>query len=155
MSVESVKQLFINEGMSERVHYSETVSDTVENAALLIGCQPAQIAKTMSFLVDDGAIVVVASGGVKIDNQKFKAAFSSKAKMIPYDQVEDLTGHIPGGICPFACKDGVKVFLDESLKSFDVVYTGGGDEHHTVEVTIPLLEKLTGYRSWVDVCKSV
>lgn len=153
MSVESVKELFEKNGLAELVHYSETVSDTVENAAAMIGCKPEQIAKTMSFLIGDEAILIVSSGDAKIDNQKYKAAFATKAKMIPFDEAEKYTGHLPGGICPFAYKDGVKVYLDESLKRFDVVYTGGGDEHNTVEVTIPLLEKLSGYESWIDVCK--
>lgn len=153
MSVESVKTLFENEGMGERFHFNEIISDTVQNAAEMIGCQPAQIAKTMSFIVNDEPIVIVTSGDVKIDNFKYKKTFSAKAKMIPFDNVEEATGHSPGGICPFACKPGVKVYLDESLKQFEIVYTGGGDEHHTVEVTLALLEKLSGYESWIDVCK--
>ena len=153
MSVESVKAFFEEKGLGLLVHYSETVSDTVENAAAMIGCEPAQIAKTMSFLVGDGAVLIVSCGDAKIDNAKYKAAFHTKAKMIPADGLEALTGHLPGGVAPFACKDGVKVYLDESLKRFDVVYTGGGDEHHTVEVTLPLLERLSGFAAWVDVCK--
>lgn len=153
MSVESVKTLFENEGMGERVHFNEIISDTVENAAEMIGCQPAQIAKTMSLIGDEEPIVIVASGDAKIDNAKYKGVFSSKAKMIPFARVEDVTGHSPGGVCPFACKSEVKVYLDESLKRFEIVYTGGGDEHHTVEVNISLLEKLSGYESWIDVCK--
>lgn len=153
MSVESVKDLFEKEGMGDRVRYSEVISDTVENAAEMIGCEFAQIAKTMSFLVDENPIVIVASGDTKIDNAKYKSVFGTKAKMIPFARVEELTGHIPGGISPFACKADVKVYLDESLKRFDIVYTGGGDEHNTVEVTIPVLEKLSEYKSWIDVCK--
>ena len=153
MSVESVKAFFEEKGLGSLVHYSETVSDTVENAAAMIGCEPAQIAKTMSFLVGDGAVLIVSCGDAKIDNAKYKAAFHTKAKMIPADRLEALTGHLPGGVAPFACKDGAKVYLDESLKRFDVVYTGGGDEHHTVEVTLPLLEQLSGFAAWVDVCK--
>lgn len=153
MSVESVRKLFESQNLGELVHYSEVVSDTVENAASMIGCRPEQIAKTMSFLIGEQPMMVVASGDAKIDNSKYKAQFGTKAKMIPYDSVEHLTGHIPGGICPFACNEGVVVYLDESLKRFDVVYTGGGDEHNTVEVTIPLLERLSGFESWVDVCK--
>ena len=153
MSVESVKAFFEKEGLGHLVHSNEIVSDTVENAAAMIGCEPAQIAKTMSFLLGDGAILIVSCGDAKIDNAKFKAAFHTKAKMVPADRAEELTGHLPGGICPFACKEGVKVYLDGSLKRFGVVYTGGGDEHHTVEVTLPQLERLSGYEAWVDVCK--
>lgn len=153
MSVESVRLLFRSIGMEECVRYDEVISDTVENAAEMIGCKPAQIAKTMSFVVDDKPIIIVASGDAKIDNTKYKSIFSSKAKMIPFDKVEEFIGHLPGGVCPFACKPEVKIYLDESLKRFDIVYTGGGDEHNTVEVSIPLLEKLRKYESWIDVCK--
>ena len=153
MSVESVRELFRNAGMEDRLCCSEIISDTVENAAAMIGCLPAQIAKTMSFLVDEKAILIVSSGTAKIDNAKYKAAFHTKAKMIPADRLEELTGHLPGGVSPFACKSDVKVYLDQSLKQFDVVYAGAGDEHNTVEVTIPILEKLSGYTAWVDVCK--
>lgn len=153
MSVEKVKALFIKAGLSERLRYSEVISDTVENAAKMIGCQPAQIAKTMSFLLPERPIVIVSSGDAKIDNAKYKQTFGVKAKMIPLERVEALTGHLPGGISPFACEDDVLVYLDESLKRFDIVYAGAGDEHNTVEVTISLLEQLSGYEAWVDVCK--
>ena len=140
MSVQSVRKLFCDAGLGDLVLYSEVISDTVENAAAMIGCEPRQIAKTMSFLLGDAAIVIVASGDAKIDNGKYKAEFGTKARMIPYAEVEGYTGHLPGGICPFALKENVAVFLDESLKRFDVVYTGGGDEHNTVKVTLPLLD---------------
>ena len=154
MSVESVRKLFSDAGLGDLVLYSEVISDTVENAAAMIGCEPRQIAKTMSFLLGDAAIVIVASGDAKIDNGKYKAEFGTKARMIPYAEVEGYTGHLPGGICPFALKENVAVFLDESLKRFDVVYTGGGDEHNTVKVTLPLLEQYSNYKKWIDVCKN-
>ena len=154
MSVESVKSLFEKEGLSRLVHYSDIVSDTVETAASMIGCMPAQILKTMTFIVNDKPIAIALSGDMKIDNSKYNKYFGVKAKMIPFDLVESITGHIPGGVCPFACNENVKVYLDESLKRFDVVYSGGGDEHNTVEVTIPILEKLSKYEAWIDVSKS-
>lgn len=154
MSVESVQTLFAQANLKEAVLFSETVSDTVEHAAELLGCEPCQIAKTMAFLADDRALIIVASGDSKIDNGKFKAAFNTKAKMIPFGEVEAYTGHLPGGVCPFALKEPVPVWLDESLKRFDVVYTGGGDEHHTVRVTLPQLEALSRASGWIDVCKS-
>ena len=154
MSVQGVRKLFCDAGLEELVLYSEVVSDTVENAAAMIGCEPCQIAKTMSFLLEDMPIVIVASGDAKIDNGKYKAEFATKAKMIPYGEVEGYTGHLPGGVCPFALKEGVTVFLDESLKRFDVVYTGGGDEHNTVKVTLSQLEQYSNYKKWVDVCKN-
>ena len=153
MSLEAVKQYFKEQDMESRVMEFQQSSATVEEAAAAIRCEPRQLAKTMSFLVDENPIVIVASGDTKIDNAKYKSVFGTKAKMIPFARVEELTGHIPGGISPFACKANVKVYLDESLKRFDIVYTGGGDEHNTVEVTIPVLEKLSEYKSWIDVCK--
>lgn len=154
MSVESVRELFKKDQLEDLVFYSEKISDTVENAARLLGCREEQIAKTMLFTVDNNPVVIVASGDAKIDNQKYKSYFNSKAIMIPYQEVEEVTGHIPGGICPFGLKDNVKVYLDRSLKRFDIVYTGGGDEHNTVKVNIEQLEKYSRYIEWVDVCKN-
>ena len=154
MSVESVRELFRKNNLEELVLYSEVISDTVENAANMLGCEPKQIAKTMSFILEDKPIVIVSSGEAKIDNSKYKTYFNNKAKMIPFEQVEELTGHIPGGISPFALKENVKVYLDISLKRFDIVYAGAGDEHNTVKVTIEQLEKFSNYIEWIDVCKN-
>lgn len=153
MSVESVRKLFEKANLKDLVLYSEVISDTVENAADLLGCEPSQIAKTMCFMVNETPVLIVSSGDVKVDNSKYKAFFGTKAKMIPYEDVEKYTGHLPGGICPFALKEGVKVYLDESLKRFNIVYTGGGDEHNTVKVTIKQLEEMSNYIKWIDVCK--
>ena len=153
MSVESVREFFDRNGLSQALLFSETTSDTVEHAAELLGCEPCQIAKTMSFLVGDGAVIIVTAGDRKIDNAGYKAQFGTKAKMIPFDAVEQYTGHLPGGVCPFALKEGVPVYLDESLKRFDVVYTGAGDEHHTARVTLPQLEQLSFAVGWINVCK--
>lgn len=153
MSVDSVRELFKKDKLENLILHSEVISDTVENAANLIGCEVKQIAKTMAFIVDDQPIVIVASGDVKIDNSKFKKCFKTKAKMVPFNKVEEITGHLPGGICPFALKENVRVFLDESLKRLDVVFTGGGDAYHTVKVTIAQLEEYSAFDKWVDVFK--
>ena len=153
MSVQSVRELFTKNNLESLVLYNEKISDTVENAAMLLGCEPKQIAKTISFIINDKPVIIVTSGDVKIDNAKYKNFFNSKAKMIPYEEVEKFTGHIPGGICPFGLKEDVKVYLDISLKRFNIVYTGGGDEHNTVKVTIEQLEKYSNYIEWIDVCK--
>ncbi len=153
MSVESVRRLFEEENLSDAILYSEVISDTVEHAAELIGCKPKEIAKTMSFLIDEDPIVIVTAGDAKIDNAKYKSRFGVKAKMIHYEDVERYTGHIPGGVSPFALKENVKVYLDVSLKRFEIVYAGAGDEHHTVKVTLEQLERLSTSCGWVDVCK--
>ncbi|MDY2986003.1 MAG: YbaK/EbsC family protein [Peptoniphilus sp.] len=154
MSVESVREVFKRDGLEDLVLYSEVISHTVEDAASLIGCEPKQIAKSMSFINGEYIVLVIASGDAKIDNSKYKAEFTFKPKMLPFEDVEKFTGHLPGGICPFGLKEGVKVYLDESLKRFDIVYTGGGDAHNTVKVNIDQLEKYSNYIKWVDVCKN-
>ena len=152
MSCDKVKAYLESVGFGDRFRVRETTADTVEHAAAAIGCQPAQIAKTMSFLLGDGVIVIVASGDTKIANAKYKATFGAKAAMIPFDRVEELTGHAPGGVCPFALREGVKVYLDESLKRFDVSHTSGGSHNTTVGLTPSELEQLAKPVSWVDVC---
>lgn len=154
MSVESVRELFKKDGLGDLVLHSDVISDTVENAASLLGCEPKQIAKTMSFVIGDETVLIVTSGDAKIDNSKYKAKFNSKAKMVSSEEVERLTGHLPGGICPFGLKENVKVYLDESLKRFDIVYTGGGDSYNTVKVNLEQLEKYSNYIEWIDVCKN-
>ncbi len=152
MSVENIKELFKKNNIEELILHSEEISDTVIHAAKLLGCEPKQIAKTMSFVVYDNPIVIVSSGDSKIDNSKYKAYFKTKAKMIPFNEVERITGHTPGGICPFALNEGVRVYLDISLKRFDIIYTGGGDEHTTIKVNIEQLERYSNYTEWIDIC---
>lgn len=152
MSCEKVKIYLESVGFGDRFAVRELTADTVEHAAQSIGCQPAQIAKTMSFLLGNEVIVIVASGDTKIANAKYKATFGAKAAMIPFDRVEELTGHAPGGVCPFALSDGVKVYLDESLKRFDVSHASGGSHNTTVGLTPAEFEQITHPVAWVDVC---
>ena len=154
MSVQSVRKIFEEAGLSDSLLYSDVVSDTVESSAELIGCEPKQIAKTMLFIIDEKPIAIVTSGDAKIDNKKYNNQFRTKAKMIHFDEVEKYSGHIPGGVSPFGMKDGVDLYLDISLKRFDIVYAGGGDEHNTVKCSINQLEKYSNYISWIDVCKN-
>ena len=127
---------------------------TVELAAQALGTQSCRIAKTLSFKVDDKPILIVAAGDVKIDNPKYKQTFGTKAKMLTYDEVSDLIGHNVGGVCPFGINEGVTVYLDESLKRFDTVFPACGSSDSAIEFTIAELEKYSGYKEWVDVCKS-
>ena len=128
-------------------------SATVELAAQALGCEPCRIAKTLSFLVGEDPILIVTAGDVKIDNSKYRAQFGKKAKMLKPDQVEKMVGHAVGGVCPFAVKEGVKVYLDESLKRFQTVFPACGSSNSAIELTIPELEEVSGYLGWVDVCK--
>ena len=129
------------------------ICDTVEYAAQTIGCLPAQITKTMSFMLDEGPIVVGMTGDVKVSNPKFKAYFHQKAKMIQWEEVQDIIGHEPGGVCPFAVNDNVKVYLDISLKKFDYVYTAAGQNNATLGVSIEELERLSNCIEWIDICQ--
>ncbi len=153
MSLELVKTYLEKEGILDRLKVLHESSATVELAAQALGCEPARIAKTMSFLTDNGAILVVTAGDVKVDNKKFKEQFHQKAKMIPGEQVEEYIGHAPGGVCPFAIRENVPVYMDVSLKRFEIVYPAGGDAHSAVELTPAELEKYAHACGWVDVCK--
>lgn len=153
MSFENVKRYFEGAGLGGRVIALEKSSATVEEAARAIGCEPKQIAKTMSFLVEDQPVLIVTAGDARIDNKKYKAVFHQKAKMIPGDQVEHFIGHAPGGVCPFARKPGVSVYLDISLKRFERVYPAGGSNHSAVDLTIEELMEHSGFSGWVDTCK--
>ena len=153
MAIEKVKEYFNQFGMADRVQEFTVSSATVELAALALNCEPCRIAKTLSFMVDGHAILIVAAGDAKIDNPKYKAQFGTKAKMLSPDEAETLVGHAVGGVCPFGINDGVTVYLDESLKRFDTVFPACGSSNSAIELSIEELEKYSGYQSWVDVCK--
>ena len=154
MSIEKVRAYFKGLGMEERIVEFTVSSATVELAAAALNCEPKRIAKTLSFLVGDKAILIVAAGDAKIDNSKYKAQFATKAKMLTADQVVELIGHAVGGVCPFAVGEGVEVYLDESLKRFETVFPAAGSSNSAIELTIPELEKYSGFTAWVDVCKN-
>lgn len=153
MSVELVRKYFENTELEGKVLEFPTSSATVELAADAVGTEPDRIAKTMAFLLGDEAIVIVVSGLSRIDNKKFKAQFHTKAKMIPFAAVEEYLGHPPGGVCPFALKEGVKVYLDVSLRAHETVFPAAGSENSAIETTIDQLERFTSYEEWVDVCR--
>ena len=153
MSLEKGKAFFEALGMGDRVLVFDVSSATVELAAQAVGCEPARIAKTLSFKVEEQAILIVAAGDAKVDNSKYKAWFHTKARMLAPEEVETMTGHAVGGVCPFGINEGVRVFLDESLKRFETVYPACGSSNSAVGLTIPELEQYSGYEDWVDVCK--
>ena len=135
MAIEKVIAYFEKLGCADKIKQFEVSSATVELAARALGCEGARIAKTLSFLVDGGAVLIVTAGDMKIDNHKFKEAFRTKAKMLSPEQVDELIGHSIGGVCPFAVNDGCRVYLDESLKRFDRVYPAAGNAASAVELT--------------------
>ena len=153
MAIEKVIEYFKSFGAEDKIKQFEVSSATVELAAAALGCEGARIAKTMSFLADGHAVLVVTAGDMRIDNAKFKAFFHTKAKMLTPEEVDALVGHSIGGVCPFAVNEGCEVFLDVSLKRFDIVYPAAGNAASAVELTIPALEKYSGYKEWCDVCK--
>lgn len=153
MAIEKVKEYFASFGIADRVREFDVSSATVELAAHAVNCEPCRIAKTLSFMVDGRAILIVAAGDAKIDNPKYKAQFGAKAKMLTPDEVEALTGHAVGGVCPFGINPGVTVYLDNSLKRFGTVFPACGSSNSAIELSIEELEKYSGYSAWIDVCK--
>ena len=141
------------DGVAERIQEFQVSSATVELAAQALGTEGKRIAKTLSFMVEEKPILIVAAGDTKIDNPKFKAQFHTKAKMLDFDAVEPLIGHAVGGVCPFGINEGVDVYLDESLKRFETVFPACGSANSAIELSIPELERLSNYKAWVDVCK--
>ena len=129
-------------------------SATVHDAARALHAEEDQIAKSLSFLVDGRVIIIVVSGRSRIDNHKFKACFHKKPKMIPGAEVESLTSHPVGGVCPFALPEGVEVYLDESLKRYGTVFPACGSTNSAIELSLPDLERASRFRSWVDVTET-
>ena len=155
MSFERAKEYLKEYGLENKVMEFPVSSATVEDAAKAVGCNEEEIAKTLSFIVEDKPILIVVSGDCKIDNSKYKAEFHKKAKMIPFNDVEELIGHNIGGVCPFGVNPGVTVYLDNSLKRFDIIYPACGSSNSAVKLTIEELEKASNYEKWVDVCKTM
>ena len=153
MSIEKVREAFTALGIVDRIQEFDVSSATVELAAAALGCEGKRIAKTISLYKDGGAILIVAAGDAKIDNRKFKETFGFKPKMLHFEDVERLTGHAVGGVCPFAVNAGADVYLDASLQRFDTVFPACGSSNSAIELTLPELETYSGYQGWVDVCK--
>ena len=154
MSVEDVKRYLAAFGLDDRVLEFDTSSATVDLAAQAVDTEPCRIAKSLSFLVEECAVLVVAAGDARIDNPKFKARFHTKAKMLTPDQVAEMVGHAVGGVCPFALPEGVAVYLDESLRRFDTVFPAAGSSASAVRLTCDELERASSnFAGWVDACK--
>ena len=153
MSIEKVRAYFAAQGIEDRIQEFPVSSATVELAAQALGVEGRRIAKTLSFLVGDQCVLIVAAGDAKVDNPKYKAQFHTKAKMLPHDLVPEYVGHAVGGVCPFAVKEGVAVYLDESLRRFETVFPAAGSANSAIELTIPELERYAQTAQWIDVCK--
>ena len=154
MSIERARPYLEERGMGDRITEFDVSSATVELAAAALGCEGKRIAKTLSFLVNGKAILIVAAGDAKVDNAKYKAFFGAKAKMLTPDEAVELVGHAVGGVCPFAVNEGVKIYLDISLKRFDTVYPAAGSSNSAVRLTPDELAQLCPEAEWVDLCKA-
>ncbi len=155
MSIEKVREYLKKFGLDNKIMEFDVSSATVKEAAIALNCKEQEIAKTLSFIVNDRPVLIVTAGDSKVDNSKFKTKFNVKAKMIPFDDVERLVGYAVGGVCPFGVNEDVDVFLDESLKRFDTVYPACGSSNSAIKLSIEELEKASNYKEWIDVCKIV
>lgn len=153
MSIERVREYLKKYQLENRIMEFDQSSATVDLAAEALGVEPDRIAKTLSFQKEEGCILVVAAGKHKIDNKKFKQTFSMKAKMLSFENALRLTGHAVGGVCPFDLPDGVPVYLDESLKAYDIIFPAAGSSNSAVKLTPKELEESSHAEGWVDVCK--
>lgn len=155
MSLDSVREEFKKYGIEDRIIILNESSATVHLASVALGCTEAEIAKTMSFLVDEQPIVIVMAGDVKISNHKYKSFFHKKARMLHGEEVVEYTSHPIGGVCPFGLKDNVIIYLDESLKRFTNVYPACGSPNSAIKLTVSELEKYTNYKEWIDVTEQI
>jgi Cys-tRNA(Pro) deacylase len=152
MSVESVRAYLREQGLEFDIHEFHESTETVERAAQALGVEPELIAKTLAFKLKDRAVLVVAKGDARIDNRKFKDTLGSRAKMMSAEEVLEKTGHPVGGVCPFAIKEDMEIYLDASLKQFKKIYPAAGSKNSCLEITPEELYRITGGQ-WVDVCK--
>ena len=155
MSIEKVRAYFKDFGIEERILEFDVSSATVELAAVAVGVEGARIAKSMSFKVDDQAIIIVMAGDAKVDNSRYKKHFHTKAKMLTFEEAHEMVGHDPGGVCSFALPEGVKTYLDVSLQRFETVFPAAGSSNSAIEMTCADMEKYSSnFVEWVDVCKA-
>ena len=153
MSLEKAKKYLADRGFLDHIIELDHSTATVSLAAEALGVEPGMIAKTLSFFQGETPVLILAEGTARIDNRKYKDTFHMKARMIPFEEVEAATGHAPGGVGPFGANENVKVYLDQSLRKFEVVYPAAGNDHSAVKLTIPELEQAADTADWVDVCR--
>ncbi len=153
MSIEMARAYFRSLGIEDRILEFEESSATVELAAQALSVSPARITKTLSFKTDNGCMLIACAGDARVDNRKFKDLFNFKAKMLSPEETSEMVGHDIGGVCPFGIKDGIPVYLDESMLRFDTVFPAAGSSNSAIEMTIDELFKYSHAKGWVDVCK--
>ena len=153
MSIERARAHLAARGFEDRIMEFTESSATVELAAARVGCEPARIAKTLSFAVGDRVALILFAGDVRVDNRKFKDRFRAKPRMLAAEEAESLIGHGVGGVCPFGVNEGCDVYLDESLRRFDIIYPAAGTAASAVRLTPAELEFVCAPCEWVDVSK--
>ena len=153
MSIIKAREYLKKYNYDDKILEFPVSSATVSEAALALNCEEGEIAKTLSFLIDDKPVLIVVGGDYKIDNSKYKSEFHVKAKMIPFNDVELLIGHAAGGVCPFGINEGISVYLDISLKEHEYIYPACGSSNSAIKLSINELEELSNYQKWIDVCK--
>jgi prolyl-tRNA editing enzyme YbaK/EbsC (Cys-tRNA(Pro) deacylase) len=153
MSVEAVKNDFKSKNADIEIFKLGESGATVDEAAQTIGVDADSIAKTLALHLNDEVIIIVMSGNSRIDNKKYRDTFHAKAKMLSHEEVEPLTGHPVGGLCPFGLKNNPAIYLDKSISSHEFVYPAAGSPYYAFKVGTDILEMLTGAK-WVDICKS-
>lgn len=153
MAIDKVREYLKKWNKDDDILELNYSSATVKDAALVLGCDEAHIAKSLSFWVLDKPLLIVIAGDKKVDNSKFKKEFNCKAKMVPSELLEEVIGHGAGGVCPFAINTNVEVYLDVSLKEFSYVYPACGSSNSAIKLTILELEEYSNYIKWVDVSK--
>ncbi len=151
MSGESVRAFLAEAAPDIAIIDQGASTATVMEAALALRVEPGQIAKTLSVRIGDAVVLIVTRGDARLDNRKTKAALGGRPRMLGADEVETLTGHPVGGVCPFGLATPLPVYCDVSLKGFDAVYPAAGARTSSVRIAPDRLALLTGAR-WVDVC---
>jgi len=153
MSVQSVKEYFKDNNLPLKIIETNEDTSTVEKAAIALGVEPDMIAKTLAFKLKEKEILILTKGRARTDNRKFKDYFKQKPKFVKFENVEGVTGHPIGGVCPFGLPKKLDIYLDISLKEFTTVYPAGGSPNSAVKIDVEYLAEVTK-GTWIDITKN-
>jgi len=152
MSIQTVKQYFKDNNLPLEIIVTNEDTSTVEKAAKALGVEPDMIAKTLAFRLKEKEILILTKGRAKTDNRKFKNYFKEKPRFVKFEEVEKVTSHPVGGVCPFGLPRDLDIYLDISLKEFTTVYPAGGSPNSAVKIDVSYLEEVTS-GTWIDISK--
>lgn len=153
MSIQSVKEYFKDNNLPLKIIETDEDTSTVEKAAIALGVEPDMIAKTLAFKLKEKEILILTKGRAKTDNRKFKDYFKQKPKFVKFENVEEVTSHPIGGVCPFGLPKKLDIYLDISLKEFTTVYPAGGSPNSAVKIDVDYLAEVTK-GTWIDITKN-